>query len=134
MPNIQTTHNAAAIIKAARLGIELVPKDPASARNQFEHAEHMCAEHLRKQPFPPYKSKRNGETSPSFSQSLERGLEILECFNDPKVKILGVSELAERTGMACSTVHRYVSTLVRMGYITQESCAGRRYRPTWVEV
>lgn len=62
---------------------------------------------------------------PRYSQSLERGLAILGCFS-PERPVLGIAELADDLGMSRSTVHRYVSTLVALGFLEQG--ASRRYR------
>ncbi len=62
---------------------------------------------------------------PRYSQSLERGLAILGCFT-PKRPILGIAEIAEDLGMSRSTTHRYVITLVALGYLEQG--ASRKYR------
>jgi AraC-like DNA-binding protein len=42
---------------------------------------------------------------PRFSQSLERGLGILECFT-PEQPVWGIAELADQLGMSRSTTHR----------------------------
>jgi IclR family transcriptional regulator, pca regulon regulatory protein len=60
-----------------------------------------------------------------FSQSLERGLAILGCFT-PERPLLGIAELADQLGMTRSTTHRYVITLVALGYMEQG--AARKYR------
>jgi len=60
-----------------------------------------------------------------YSRSLERGLAILACFT-PERPLLGIAELAERLGMSRPTTHRYVSTLVSLGYLDQD--ASRKYR------
>jgi IclR family pca regulon transcriptional regulator len=62
--------------------------------------------------------------SPQYSQSLERGLGILACFDRPS-RVMGVAELADRIGLSRSTTHRYVITLARLGLLTQ--VAGRKY-------
>jgi IclR family pca regulon transcriptional regulator len=62
---------------------------------------------------------------PRYSQSLERGLAILERFS-PERPVLGISELAEELGMSRSTTHRYVITLVALGYL--EQVRQRKYR------
>jgi IclR family transcriptional regulator, pca regulon regulatory protein len=62
---------------------------------------------------------------PRFSRSLERGLAILACFT-PEGPLLGIAELAERLGMSRPTTHRYVKTLVSLGYLEQD--ASRKYR------
>jgi IclR family pca regulon transcriptional regulator len=60
-----------------------------------------------------------------YSQSLERGLAILACFTRER-PLLGIAELAEMLGMSRSTTHRYVITLVALGYLRQG--AQRKYR------
>jgi IclR family transcriptional regulator, pca regulon regulatory protein len=62
---------------------------------------------------------------PRYSQSLERGLAILGCFS-PKKPILGIADIADELGMSRSTTHRYVITLVALGYLEQG--ASRKYR------
>jgi IclR family pca regulon transcriptional regulator len=59
-----------------------------------------------------------------YSQSLERGLAILACFNRER-PLLGIAELADMLGMSRSTTHRYVTTLVALGYLCQG--ARRKY-------
>jgi IclR family pca regulon transcriptional regulator len=60
-----------------------------------------------------------------YSRSLERGLAILGCFT-PEHPLLGIAELAEKLGMSRPTTHRYVSTLVSLGYLEQD--VTRKYR------
>ncbi len=62
---------------------------------------------------------------PRYSQSLERGLAILTCFT-PKRPVLGIADIAEELGMSRSTTHRYVITLLALGYLEQG--ASRKYR------
>jgi IclR family pca regulon transcriptional regulator len=62
---------------------------------------------------------------PRYSQSLERGLAILSCFT-AKRPVLGIAEIADELGMSRSTTHRYVITLVALGYLEQG--ASRKYR------
>jgi IclR family pca regulon transcriptional regulator len=76
-----------------------------------------------RRPTPPKSLPRLRE--PRYSQSLERGLAILGCFS-PERPMLGIADLAETLGMTRSTIHRYVSTLVALGYLEQG--ADRRYR------
>jgi IclR family pca regulon transcriptional regulator len=64
-------------------------------------------------------------SEPRYSQSLERGLAILECFT-PALPVLGIADIADRLGMSRSTTHRYVTTLVALGYLVQG--AKRKYR------
>ena len=62
---------------------------------------------------------------PRYSQSLERGLAILACFT-PDRPVLGIANIADELGMSRSTTHRYVITLVALGYLEQG--ASRKYR------
>jgi IclR family transcriptional regulator, pca regulon regulatory protein len=66
-----------------------------------------------------------GLREPRYSQSLERGLAILGCFT-PRRPVLGIAEIADDLGMSRSTTHRYVITLVALGYLEQG--ASRKYR------
>jgi IclR family transcriptional regulator, pca regulon regulatory protein len=61
-----------------------------------------------------------------FSQSLERGLAILASFRSER-PLLGVSELGRDVGLSRSTTHRYVATLVALGYLQQDPVS-RKYR------
>lgn len=60
-----------------------------------------------------------------YSHSLERGLAILTCFSAER-STLGIADIADMLGMSRSTIHRYVITLVALGYM--EQCADRKYR------
>jgi IclR family transcriptional regulator, pca regulon regulatory protein len=62
---------------------------------------------------------------PRYSQSLERGLAILSTFT-PERPVLGIADIADELGMSRSTTHRYVITLVELGYLEQGS--SRKYR------
>jgi IclR family transcriptional regulator, pca regulon regulatory protein len=62
---------------------------------------------------------------PRYSQSLERGLAILGCFSARR-PVLGIADIADELGMSRSTTHRYVITLVELGYLEQG--ASRKYR------
>ncbi len=64
--------------------------------------------------------------SPSYSQSLERGLAVLSAFRSGR-PLLGISELAREIGLGRSTTHRYVATLSALGYLQQDP-ATRKYR------
>src|ERR1700677_1293971 len=66
-----------------------------------------------------------GPRAPRYSQSLERGLAILGCFT-PQRPVLGIADIADDLGMSRSTTHRYVITLVALGYLEQG--ASRKYR------
>src|ERR1700728_1105832 len=63
--------------------------------------------------------------APRYSQSLARGLAILRCFT-PERPVLGIADIADELGMSRSTTHRYVITLVALGYL--EQAASRKYR------
>ena len=62
---------------------------------------------------------------PRYSQWLERGLAILGVFT-PKRPVLGIADIADELGMSRSTTHRYVITLVALGYLEQG--VSRKYR------
>ncbi len=64
-------------------------------------------------------------SGPRYSKSLERGLAILACFS-AKQHTLQSAEIADTLGMSRSTTHRYIITLVALGYM--EQTADRRYR------
>jgi IclR family pca regulon transcriptional regulator len=60
-----------------------------------------------------------------YSQSLERGLAILQAFT-PDRPWMGIAELAEELEMSRPTTHRYASTLVALDYLEQGP--RRKYR------
>jgi IclR family transcriptional regulator, pca regulon regulatory protein len=60
------------------------------------------------------------------SQSLERGLAILSSFHSDR-PLIGVSELSRGLELSRSTVHRYVATLAKLGYL-QQDIDSKRYR------
>lgn len=62
---------------------------------------------------------------PRYSQSLERGLAILTSFSAER-HTLGIAEIADELRMSRSTTHRYVITLVALGYMEQGK--SRKYR------
>jgi IclR family pca regulon transcriptional regulator len=64
-------------------------------------------------------------SSPRYSQSLARGLAIMECFK-PGRSVLGIADIADELGMSRSTTHRYLTTLVALGYMEQDK--SRKYR------
>jgi IclR family pca regulon transcriptional regulator len=66
-------------------------------------------------------------TETRYSQSLERGLAILACFNAER-QLLGIADIADELGMSRSTTHRYVLTLTKLGYLKQDT--RRKYRLT----
>jgi IclR family pca regulon transcriptional regulator len=62
---------------------------------------------------------------PRYSQSLERGLAILACYT-PEKPLRRIADIADELGMSRSTTHRYMITLVALGYLEQGS--SRSYR------
>lgn len=62
----------------------------------------------------------------SFSHSLLIGLQVLTCFPLDGTE-RGVAEVAEQLNMNSSTVHRYMSTLLRVGLL-QRNPVTRWYR------
>jgi IclR family pca regulon transcriptional regulator len=66
-----------------------------------------------------------GLREPRYSQSLGRGLAILSVFT-PERGVLGITDIADELGMSRSTTHRYVITLVALGYLEQDS--SHKYR------
>jgi IclR family pca regulon transcriptional regulator len=64
--------------------------------------------------------------STGTSQSLARGLAILSSFHSDR-PLIGVSELSRGLELSRSTVHRYVATLAKLGYLQQDSDS-KRYR------
>jgi len=60
----------------------------------------------------------NGQAkSPSGTQAIDRALEVLSSFVDFREQ--GITEIAERTELKPSTVHRIVRALVTSGYLEQ---------------
>ncbi len=62
----------------------------------------------------------------SNAQALVRGLAVLSAFRSDKPS-LGVSEIGRSIGLSRSTTHRYVATLLDLGYLQQDT-ATRQYR------
>jgi IclR family pca regulon transcriptional regulator len=54
-----------------------------------------------------------------FSQSLERGLQILAAFTESR-PVLGIADLARAVDLNKSTTYRYVATLARLDYLQQD--------------
>jgi IclR family pca regulon transcriptional regulator len=69
---------------------------------------------------------RRSEGSTGTSQSLARGLAILSTFHSDR-PLIGVSELSRGLELSRSTVHRYVATLAKLGYLQQDPDS-KRYR------
>jgi IclR family transcriptional regulator, pca regulon regulatory protein len=55
-----------------------------------------------------------------FSSSMGRGLAILECFS-PARPVLRIVDIADELGMKPSTIHRYLSSLLALGYVEQDA-------------
>jgi DNA-binding IclR family transcriptional regulator len=66
---------------------------------------------------------RVGTTRRDTVQSLERAFDLVEALAVGGE--LGVTELAERTGLVPSTAHRLLATLTKRGYVTQNTISGR---------
>lgn len=67
-----------------------------------------------------------GDHTAGYSQSLERGLEVLDAFTRTGAP-LGIADIARAAGLSKSTTHRYVSTLTMLGYLYQDP-ETRKYR------
>lgn len=59
------------------------------------------------------------EPTERFSQSLERGLQILSSFTESR-PVLGIADVARSVGLNKSTTYRYVATLAKLGYVQQD--------------
>ncbi|MFC4352026.1 IclR family transcriptional regulator [Fodinicurvata halophila] len=77
-------------------------------------------------PAPP--SQAGAERNPLFITALARGLHVLEVFSNGW-EAMGLSEIANATGLAVPTVQRAVHTLTEMGYLAKDAQT-RRYRLT----
>src|SRR5581483_6337009 len=64
-------------------------------------------------------------TAPRYSQSLERGLAVLDWFR-PEDPAQGIADTADGSEMSRSTTHRYVTTLVALGFMKR--AGSRKYR------
>ncbi len=59
-------------------------------------------------------------------QSVDRALQILECFTGP-IRELGITEISKEMGLGKSTVYGLVNTLMEAGYLEQNP-DNKRYR------
>ena len=66
----------------------------------------------------------DGEPDPRYSRSLEIGLAILARYSAER-PAQGISDVADGIGLGRSTTHRYIGTLVTLGYL--EKTRGHRY-------
>jgi DNA-binding IclR family transcriptional regulator len=73
----------------------------------------------------PQKPQIEVVADPRRSRSLEYGAVILRCYSGER-SALGIAELAAIVDISRSTVHRYATTLVELGYLEQDS--KRKYR------
>lgn len=65
------------------------------------------------------------DASPLFMRSLAKALTVLEAYDTP-VQYLGLTEIAQRTGLDKSTVQRVVHTFSQLGYLERDADT-RRY-------
>lgn len=68
--------------------------------------------------------KKEGDRLSDTVQSIDRALSLLEILSH-HVEGIGLLELAERSGLSKSTVHRLLSTLIQNGYVKQHESTGR---------
>lgn len=73
----------------------------------------------------PASSDQPDLSAPRYSTSLARGLAILTTFGAHR-QALGISDIADQLTMSRSTTHRYVVTLLELGYLEQDT--QRKYR------
>lgn len=69
--------------------------------------------------------QRLEESHPRYSTSLDLGLAILQAFSGEQ-PLRGIAEIAEEIGMSRSTAHRYMITMVKLGFLEQAR-VGRKY-------
>lgn len=70
--------------------------------------------------------EKSGFRSPSFIQSLERGLAVIRSFGDRRPQQT-LSDVARETGLDRATARRFLLTLEKLGYVEVE---GRHFRLT----
>ncbi len=70
-------------------------------------------------------SEEHGINGPRYSESLDTGLAILRSFSAEQ-PVRGIAEIADELGLSRSTTHRYLTTLVVLGYA--EHGPERKYR------
>lgn len=70
------------------------------------------------------KIKDNTDKDSGFVNSLARGLSILESY-DAANAIMGISELARKTSLPKSTVHRLIQTLCALRYVIPDGASNR---------
>jgi IclR family pca regulon transcriptional regulator len=72
-------------------------------------------------------------SGPNYSQSLTRGLKMLGCFT-PEQPFRGIVDVSDELGMNRSTTHRYMSTLVALGYLEQGKSQKYRLGPRVIDL
>lgn len=105
---------------------ELARRRFKNAGAQFSMASGLCAEADGGRRVDVLAMPETDGNDPRFSSSLELGLRVLACFTEEH-PLWGIAELAAEVGRSRSTVHRYCVTLVKLGQITQEGIAARKY-------
>lgn len=70
------------------------------------------------------KIKENNDKNSGFVNSLARGLSLLESF-DAANPIMGIAELARKTRLPKSTVHRLIQTLCALGYVIPDDATNK---------
>ena len=79
----------------------------------------------------PHRSSASGKTLPIASQTLMRGLDILEAVAEAG---LDLAALAERLGLTRSTAHRLAAALVERRYLKFSAGVGYRLGPKLLEL
>lgn len=110
---------------------EIAATNWSGARVAMEQGASLCAARevgRRKLPeFAPFELP--SLTDSKLSSSLIRGLAIYVLFHTPDKDTWGIAEIdAALPHENRSTIHRYLMTLVRIGYLTQEGVPDRKYR------
>ena len=60
----------------------------------------------------------------SFTRSIERALDILECFSERNTE-LRIADICKMVGLSKSTTHRTMATLENRGYLIQNQETGK---------
>ncbi len=74
----------------------------------------------------------DGGPSGQQSSSLKQSVGLLSVFSE-EMQLLGISGLAELTGLSRTTTHRYANTLVQRDYLEQGSARKYRLAPPAVD-
>jgi IclR family transcriptional regulator, pca regulon regulatory protein len=98
---------------------------------RLEHETHVVSNQTRRPMMSAPSAPAAGDgwqariTEARHSQSLERGLAVLGRFTADR-PVLGIADIAQELAMTRSTAHRYVCTLLALGYLDQGT--SRKYR------